>query len=181
MKFFDWENKISMDPCALLTKERENESIHDYRTYNFYQDGDCEESARRVQEFAMEYPNLRFRNGYGVASSCTIDDDSKLRYSSEVTHGPERRQYQTRSFQAVPAFNRGSCAPNTESFLINGLDTTPLRQCDRLAERNFDRFIPLLSCVEKHIEASALALPKTHTIGENSRDMVRNMRMQSKC
>ena len=179
MKYFDWENKISMDPCALLTKDRENESIIDYNTYNFY--GNCEDNIAKLIDFSSQYPNLRFRDGYGVANSCVIDAESEMRMSSEVTHGPEKRQYQVRNFQAVPAYNRGSCAPNTESYLINGMDTTLLRQCDRLSERDFERFEPLLGCIEKHLAAGVAAIPDEQRIGANSRDLVRNMRMQSKC
>lgn len=177
---FNWENKLSQDDCARLAKSRVNESINDYVLFNFFNMGDCDGKNKELESIASRHPNLRFRNGYGVASSCRIDEDSKARYNSDVTHGPEKRQYYVRNFHAVPDFARGTCAPNTESLLINGLDTTRDRQCERLTEKDFDRFTPFAGCFGQYIQQGQQNISNMVTIGENSIDMVRKQ-FKSKC
>jgi hypothetical protein len=177
---FDWESKLSQDECAKLARSRANESVSDYVLFNFFNDGDCEGKAKELDEIAWEHPNLRFRNGYGVASECVIDNDSKARYSSDITHGPEKRQLYVRNFHAVPDFARGAFAPNTESMLINGIDTSSDKQCNRLSEKDFDRFTPFTRCVESFIEQAQRAIPETLPIGVNSIDLVR-AQFKSKC
>lgn len=174
MKAYNWENKISMDPCALHTKSRENEGIIDYVTYNFYTRGDYAKTKEQLDAVAWENQNLRYRQGYGIAGSETIDTDTTFKYKSEVTHGPEKRQYYIRNFTAVPNFARGTCAPNTESILINGLDTSPHKTCERLTEKDFNRFVPYVDCFQKFIEAGAQNLPSVQPIGVNTRELMRN-------
>lgn len=169
---FNWENKLSQDACAQLSRQRENEGINDYVMFNFYKE-DCKKTAEKLEKFAYDNPNLRFRYGYGVADACVIDNDSVSRYSTELTHGPEKQQLQMRNFHAVPDFSRGTLAPNTESLLINGLDTSGERECDRLTEKDFNRFVPYVDCFDKFIENAAIALPEMNSIGANSRDIVR--------
>jgi len=147
MASFLFENKLSVDACALGAKERENQSIRDYQLFNFY--GSCDSS--NVQEFASKNPNLTFRNGYGVTSSCTVDTDSAMRMTC-LGHGPEKRQLSTRNFIAVPDMSRGCSLPDTETYLLNAQDTTLYRECDRLAEKNYDRFVPLMPCINEHIK-----------------------------
>lgn len=173
MKSYHWENKLSMDECALLAKARENESIVDYITYNFYTNGDYEERMQELNQVAWDNPNLRFRDGYGVASEQLINKDSETRYNVALTHGPEKRQLVVRSFTAVPDISRGSYAPNTESYLLNGLDTSGIRQCIRTTEMDFNRFVPFTDCINRHIQEGALAIPNELPIGMNSRDIVR--------
>jgi len=182
MSQFNWENKLSQDSCALLAKSRENESVVDYLTYNYYTNGDFDARMQELNKVAWNNPNLRFRDGYGVASGQRIDEDSMTRYDSEITHGPEKRQFYVRNFQAVPDFARGSCAPNTESLLKNGIDTSPEKECNKLVEKDFDRFVPYNECMDKFIEQGARSLPEMLTIGVNSRDIVRqSLAKQNRC
>jgi len=181
-KMYNWENKLTQDPCELLAKSRENESIVDYQTFNFYNFGDCAKKMEQLNTVAWEHPNLRFRDGYGIANQCVIDNDNKIRYQSEVTHGPEKRQYYIRNFYAVPDFARGSCAPNTESLLKNGISTSKDRECDRLSEKNFNRFTPYTDCFGRFMDQGARVIPEMSTIGLNSSDIVRRtMSQQNKC
>jgi hypothetical protein len=177
---FNWENVLSQDECAKLAKSRENESISDYVMFNFFDMGDCEGKMKELQSVASEHPNLRFRNGYGVASSCVIDRDSEVRNNVDLTHGPEKQQLYVRNFHAVPDFSRGVCAPNTESLLINGLDTSHDRVCNRLMERDFNRFTPYTECFARFIEQGQINIPAMQTIGENSVDLVRR-KFQTQC
>lgn len=177
---FNWENRLTQDSCALLARQRENESMVDYVTYNFFTNGDYEARMKELNAVAWKNPNLRFRDGYGMASEQVIDMDSVSRYEAEITHGPEKRQFYVRNFHAVPDFARGSCAPNTESLLRNGLDTTSERQCDPLAEKDFSRFVPLNECMGRFLEQGSRAIPEMIPIGVNSRDLVRASLSESK-
>jgi hypothetical protein len=174
---FDWESKLSQDECAKLARSRANECISDYMLFNYFNNGDCNKT-KELNKLALEHPNLRFRIGYGVA--CVIDDDSKARYSSDITHGPEKRQLYVRNFHAIPDFARGAFAPNTESMLINGVDTSSDKQCNRLSELDYDRFTPYTRCFGMFIKKAQRAIPDALPIGLNSVDLVRSQ-FKSKC
>jgi len=148
LKLFDWENKLTTDTCAQQLRAKDNDSYLQYNLANFY-DVDCESQTRT--ELLAKYPNLRYREGYGVARPCAIDSDSDVRLIAP-THGPERRQLFSRNFQAVPSFNRGCLNLTTvESTLING-ESSALKDCDKYAEHDFQRFTPLTSCMQSWIQ-----------------------------
>jgi hypothetical protein len=169
-KMFDWENAISMDTCALAAKQHTNTSIFDYLMYSDRNDVGCEVTDQRIREFSDKYPNLRFRNGYGVTSACTVDADTEARMVGP-THGHEKRQLDVRNFHAVPFFGRGCLAPDTESFLKNGQSSTFERSCEPLTERNFDRFVPFLDCIQKHVDGYAAT--DYFPVGMDSRETYR--------
>ena len=171
-KIFDWENKLTMDACALSAKQRENKSIQQYSLYNFY--GDCHYNT--VQEMAVCHPNLHFRNGYGFTSACTVDTDSAYRFP-KTTHGPEKKILCTRTFTAVPDLKSGCLAPDIESYLKNGLDTN-MFYCGRNAERDFDRFTPLLDCVQSYV--NGYSKNNYFPTGIDSREETRKI-MRNKC
>lgn len=181
MRFYNWENKISMDECALLTRDLENESIANYRTFNYFNFDNFEQVKKQLNKVAWDNPNLRYRDGYGVANSHVIDMDSKFRYEKELTNSPYKRQYYVRNFTAVPDFSRGTCAPVTESILKNGQDTSQFQYCNIVSETNFNRFIPFVPCFEKYMEDVSYNIPDMQTIGINSRDIVRRELMTKKC
>lgn len=167
---FMWENKLSMDRCALAQKQKDSEFMYDYNTYNYFLNGlDCKTKYDEMKCFAADYPNLRFREGYGI-NECTIDADSQLKHEPP-THGREKQSLNTRLFQAVPNFGRGGLVPNTETYLKNGMDTTQLRQCDRLTERNFDRFLVLSEC-----DTEQAKVPFLLSAGADSRELWRQER-----
>jgi hypothetical protein len=182
MRYFDQGNAISMDSCALVANDLENSSILEYNTYNFfYPDGDCRGVNKRLEDLSLDNPNLRFRNGYGNSAPCTIDEDSMMRFNSEVTHGREKRQFNARNFHANPNISKGSGPPQTESLLQQGIDTSVIRDCDRLTEHDFDRFVPFDKCMANFYGKYASSLPIDHTIGKNSRDIVRSREYLQKC
>lgn len=168
-KNFMWENKLTQDKCALSVKQKDNEYVYDYYTYNYFNQGACDK-LKCVGEFANDNPNLTYRDGYGVANGCVIDEDTQIRMDN-LTHGKERQPLYTRQFYAVPNYGRGGLVPNTETMLINGIDTTSLRECDRLTERDFNRYQPLPNCGEQ-----VLTVPYLLTIGKDSREIMREQR-----
>lgn len=171
MRYFDSGNKVRQDPCAIETRERENQSYIDYNTYNFYASGTCGETYARVQQLADENPNMRFRVGYGVASDCTIDQDNKLRYGFNMTHGPERQTLNARNFVACPDFSRGQCSAELESALINSVDTKDARDCQKLAEMQLGVFQPLSPCIESHVKGAFNVIDDDIRIGKPSKDI----------
>jgi hypothetical protein len=171
MRYFDSTSKISQDACALEVKDRENESLVAYNTFNFYHaDGSCSEVDQKVKELASQNPNLTFRVGYGVASACTVDNDNKLRYGSDLTRGPERQNLCIRNFVACPDFSRGHAIPNLESALLNGVDTLIDRDCYKLAETQLGVFQPLTPCVESYIKNASEVITEDLRIGKFSKD-----------
>ena len=173
MRYFDSTNKVSQDACALEARDRENASMIDYNTFNFY--GPCAETDKKVKELAQEHPNLTFRIGYGVASSCTIEDDNKLRMGFDL-RGPERKNLCSRNFVAAPSFARGHLIPNLESALLNGVDTLIDRDCYKLAETQFGVFQPLNSCVESHLKNASEVIVDDIRIGKPSKDIFMSQR-----
>ena len=149
-KMFDFENRLSTDTCAQNVKDQANKELANYKTYNYF--GDCENAT--LQSMAASCPNLHFRNGYGFTSACTVDADSAMRFPVQ-THGQERRQLNVRPFTAVPDMSRGSVLPDVESRLKNAEDTTVIRECNRITEANFDRFTPLIGCVQRFVDGYA--------------------------
>lgn len=182
MRYFESQNRLTQDNCALLAKDRENQSFIEYTTYNFFNEGNCTETDNKLLELSLEHPNLRFRNGYGSANACTIGTETDIKYEKRaVTHGPEKRQYRVRNFVAVPDISRGSLTPNFEGLLVPGEDTSPIKFCSRTVEKDFQRFIPFIECVEKFVTLESHAIPELHAIGTNSRDLVRNEIKKRKC
>lgn len=177
MKYFESMNSLNDDQCAVETRNRENQSMVDYSTFNYFNNGDCKQVDKQLLDLALENPNLRFQNGYGSANPCAIDLETKIKYSADqLTHGPEKRQYRVRNFTAVPNISRGSYAPGYDFLLNPGEDTHKIRQCDRLTEHNFNRNVPFIDCMEKFVELEAYALPDLFAIGVNSREIVRNQK-----
>lgn len=169
MRYFENGSKISMDACAIEVKDSENRSMLDYSTYNFY--GSCTETQADVQKLAMEYPNLRFRTGYGLADACTIDADNKIRYDTKWTNPPERQQLSTRTFVAVPNFGRGTVTPNLETMMIHGTDTSIYKDCHNLAEYTLGWRAPITECTENFIRRGSESLMAEPAIGRPSKDI----------
>ena len=173
MRYFDSGNRLSMDTCAVQAKDNENESIVYYNTFNFFTNGDtsCGGAASKAREMILEYPNMRFRTGYGVADGCVIDADSTVRNASQNLREKEHQQLCPRIFQAVPNLGRGTVVPNLESMLMQGIDTGALRDCHRIAEVPYFQPVPLTPCMTGFLRAEAEAIPSIHSIGQPSKDI----------
>lgn len=180
MKYFDNGNKVSQDACALDHKQRENNSYNHYMTFNAYEmQGSCEDQDAKLQNFAMEHPNLTFRVGFGVTSPCKVDEDSKIRMGAEVTNYGGRQNLCTRNFVAGPNFSRGESQPVIESILLNGVDTIEKKDCHKLAECQFNVFQPLTDCVQSYVNGAAQVIDDDVRIGQSSKQLL--MSARSKC
>jgi hypothetical protein len=179
MKNYFEENKLSQDNCALLTKQLQNKSITDYNLYNSYVTSTCDDKA--LIDYTLEYPNLRWKDGFGNVSGCTVDKDSEIRNNAKLTNFREKEQLCTRWYQAVPNFGRGGLIPNVESRLILGEDTSDIRSCDIVSEKNFDRFIPLIGCMSSTIQNPENIILPFERGGKITRDYVRDDEYLKQC
>jgi len=174
---FDLEHRIGADVCAQTARDLQNKSIDDYYLFNAHaaaNPADCSsvEAVTKLQEFA-DVNHTVYRNGYGVANMCHIDDDSKMRNEAQMTHDRMKTQVFPRIFQGVPNFGRGGFVPNVESRLVQGEDTIIKKSCNQLSEVNYDRNIPLLPCLNDNVQNPNHIVPAWTWGGEPTRDNVR--------
>lgn len=182
MRPFDEENLLSQDDCALLTKSLVNKSVEDYTFFNNYFTASCKpKDVEKMNEFVVANPNLRFKDGYGVSTSCVIDNDSELRNNGKLTNDRERTPLCSRWYTAVPNLGRGGLIPNIESRLKYNGDTSDIRECDRVTEKDFNRFIPLPSCLAGTVQNPENIIEKWTRGGEITRDFVRTNQYLEKC
>lgn len=181
MRYFDSGTTLKTDECAKNTIDSENQSIIDYNTFNYNTiDSTCAKMMDNIQKVSLDNPNLRFRIGYGHPDQCFADIHSRL-LKSELTHGSERMQLCTRNFVANPDLSTGILLPHIESQLQQGYSSTFSKDCDKMAEVDFNRFIPFQKCMQSFYDNYFSALPDTHTIGENSRNIVQSKEYLKKC
>lgn len=150
MKEFRTFNRLSDDECFYTVRENENNSIEKYNMENFYYTNDCD--CKIINDFAAEN-NMTIKDGFGFTNRCVIDNDSKLRINNEgVSHNKGKIQLCTRWDKGVPNVNKGGLIPNIESKLKSKMDTSFIRNCDHLSERDFDRNIPLVGCLKNFVQ-----------------------------
>ena len=180
MKVFDDQNRLTMDQCAILSKDLQNKSVSDYVLYNMYPTSSCRDD-EKLREFTVQNPNIRFRDGFGNVSSCTVDVDSDFRNNSKQTNFREKEQLCTRWHQAVPDYGRGGLIPNVESRLKYNEDSTKWRRCDIVTEKDFNRFIPMIDCLAGTIQKPEnLILPFARG-GDFTRDYMKSDTYLEKC
>lgn len=169
MPYFDQGNSLSQDCCARNLRNNENTSICSYQTIDLKSENVCN------SRMFTDNPNLRCRNGYGVANAGVIDCDSRLRYKDpSQIKGPDKRQLLTRTFTAVPDMSVGTFIPNVESRLIMGHDTYVDHGCQDLTEIQFDTYQPFTQCTESYIQGwtdSIIQEDETTRLGVPTRDM----------
>lgn len=181
MKYFDLQARIGTDDCAVNARDHQNASMNDYHLWNTYMSKCDAAREKEIADFASSHANLRYRNGYGIASACHIDHDSEVRNNAKLTNEKAKVQLFTRFYQASPDMSRGKSAPNLESRLIHGEDTTQVRQCNRLMERDFDRFVPMLPCLKDSVQDAKHIVPAWTWGGDNSRNLMRDAARLKKC
>uniref|UniRef100_A0A6C0BFK4 Uncharacterized protein n=1 Tax=viral metagenome TaxID=1070528 RepID=A0A6C0BFK4_9ZZZZ len=182
MRPFDEENRLTQDDCALMTRSLVNKSISDYMFFNNYFTAECkEEKQDKMQEFMTNNPNLRFKDGYGFTTPCVVDMDSEMRNNSKLTNPRERVSLCSRWYTAVPNLGRGGLVPNIESKLKYSGDTSAIKDCDRLTEKDFDRFIPLPSCMADNIQNPNNIIEKWTRGGDFTRDYIRSDSYLEQC
>lgn len=182
MKVFDGENHLSQDECELIARLNANKSISDYTFFNNYFTNECQEVIdKKMSEFVHANVNLRYKDGVGNTPSCVIDVDSELRNKFIMTNYRDRSSLCTRWYTAVPNLGKGGLIPNIESRLKFNEDTSDIKDCDRVTEKNFDRFIPLPGCMADTIQNPEHIIEKWTRGGDFTRDYVRNDEYLQKC
>lgn len=180
MRLFDEENRLTTDKCAVLTKELQNRSVNDYYLYNMYPTSTCEDTSS-MDDFVANNPNLRYKEGYGFLNSCTVDEDTKLRNNAQMTNFRGKEQLCTRWEQAAPDLGRGGLIPNVESRLKMSEDTSDIKICDILQEKDFNRFIPMVGCLQQSIQNPQHIIMPFDRGGAFTRDYVRSDEYLQQC
>lgn len=170
-RFFE-QNRLTQDACALVTRDLVNKSVSDYRLFNMYTTATCDDD--ELIDYTMQHPNLRFKDGYGNVSGCTVDQDSDIRNNVRQTNMREKEQLCTRWNHAVPNIGKGGLIPNIESRLIFAEDTSDIKDCDIVAEKSFDRFTPMLGCLSGTIQNPENIILPFERGGKTTRDFVRD-------
>ena len=178
MKVYNYENRLSVDNCAQLTRELQNSSVNDRMLYNNYFTNDCK--CEILNDYLFEN-NLVVKDGYGFTTGCTVDLDSELRVNSLLTHDKEKIQLCSRWHTGVPNLQNGGLIPNVESRLRNGDDTSDIRSCDKIVEREYDRFVPLVGCLAGTIQNPKYVVEPWTRGGAQTRNDVRSIEYLEKC
>lgn len=182
MRVFDQANTLKQEQCEYISKINANESMVNYRLFNSYVTNNCVDKCNtyKLNEFVTDNVNLRYKDGVGNIPSCSVDVDSELR--NKFTMGYKGRDTLcTRWYTAVPNLGKGGLIPNIESRLKYNEDTSDIRDCDRITEKDFNRFIPLPSCMAINIQNPENIVEKWTRGGEFTRDYVRNDNYLQKC
>lgn len=167
------QNKPGLDKCAKSAKNNVNKSITDYNLWNNYScAGDKEKT---LDDFATKNLNLRTKKGYGTAPSCHVDTDTELRLNAKWTSERAKTQLFSRFFTANPDLSRGTADTDVESQLVQGDDTYRIKMCQRLSEKEFDRFMPLLPCIKQNVQKVDNIVLPFNQAGQNSREFMRSM------
>ena len=160
MRYTNLSNRLNDDSCALKTRSLYNDSVTDNRLFNFYFNNSCD--CPVLDDIAMEN-NFTVREGYGYASGCTVDKDSELRIGAAVTHDKGRQQLCARTYTGGPNINKGGLVPNVESRLKNADDTSDIRNIDKVMEKQFDVFTPMIPCLKGSVQSTQHIIPEDNS------------------
>jgi len=178
---FDHTDRIEADPCAQDARQRENFDVFSYHLFNSYRTNlaepkACEKAAGELEEFYTDN-FMRIRNGYGVASACVIDEDSRMR-NIPMTHDRGRHQLIQRTFQAVPDLSHGEARPVTESTLQQGENTYQSNECERNHVQS--QFLPMIPCLRNTVQDPRHIIPSWTRGGESTRDTLKQKEFMEK-
>lgn len=173
---FGVENRLHNDGCFASDRERQSTDVAKYGLAGLRPGDDC---GYEVSELAACHPNLRFRNGVGVANACVVDADSEARYGSSYTNPKQRQCLANRVFHGHAHFQRGVLRANEESELIHSDSTREPRPCGILSGITIDRFVPLVPCVASTVQNADTAVPDWR--GEDTRSFVRDGEYLRRC
>lgn len=170
---FDAPSRIHEDECSRNDRTRQNMDILNYQTFNNVKTNlegrkACDTAAKSLQEF---YTNnyMRIRDGYGVSSSCMVEEDSKIRFT-EMTTDKGRQQLFARTFQGCPNFSSGSPQPVKESEIQQGHNTYNATACDGVPTREF---LPMIPCLRTEIQNPDNIVEAWTRGGEHTRDTLK--------
>jgi hypothetical protein len=181
MRVFELENNLGSDDCTMVNREFVNKSVNDYNLYNMFFTSDCKKDNLQMKQFMTDNPNLHYRDGYGYTNACVVDMDSELRNDSKITHDKTKIQLCSRWNTAVPNLGKGGLIPNIESRLKSQDDTSINKDCSKIAERNFDRFTPLIGCIGPTIQDPKHIIMDQIRGGDITRNYIFSNEYLSKC
>lgn len=181
MRNFDMASRLEDDKCALVTRELQNRSMGDYFLYNSFLTAECKKDKTQFDTFVSENPNLRYKDGFGFLNSCVVDTDSELRNGAKFTNEKEKSQLCTRWHQAVPSYNKGGLIVNVDTRMKFAEDTSAIRDCHKVSEKDFNRFVPLTPCLAGSIQNPKNIVPQFVRGGASSRNYVHDNQYLEKC
>lgn len=179
-QYFDNTSRQVNDECAINARDYQNSSMNEYHLWNNYKMKCDPDFEKKLEEFSLNHHNLRYRNGYGYTTGCHVDNDTELRVNGKITNEKAKTQLFHRFYQGPANLSKGVVVPNLESRLTQGEDTTQLRECYKISEKDFNRFVPMLPCVEK-VQKVKHVVPEWTRGGDNSRILMRDSNTLRKC
>ena len=168
MKYFEIENRLGTDECALNAEMEQNKRIEAYMMFNMYPGTECDSDVKKVNEFMTEN-HMTIRDGYGFTNSCRVDQDSEMRIDSNKINRDKNQMF-TRTFQAVPDLSRGDVNVENESRIQQGEITFDDFQCQG---KPFDVFTPMLPCLRENIQNPEHLVESWVRGGETTRDTLK--------
>jgi hypothetical protein len=178
MRFTNFENKTSSDDCAQMTREHQNKSMNHFFLDNV-RGCECTEALGNSPLYLEN--NMIIKDGYGYTGVCGVDNDSDLRLKSMNTNPRSRTNSCIRWDQGLPNLNKGGLIPNIDTNMKNGRDTSYIRSCDRLAEKDFERFVPLTGCLASTIQNPDYIVEPWIRGGSETRNDVRSSEYLERC
>lgn len=133
---FHGGNSLVDDVCLQQQRRAENKGIRDY---NLFGSHECTDVLAR-NSFAVAN-HLCLTHGFGNTNTCDIDQDSVMIQGS-INRFKARQQLSYRWDQAGPDMGRGSFEADIDSRLKLPDDTSDIRTCDRVSEKDYRRFSP---------------------------------------
>jgi hypothetical protein len=168
MKYFENENRLGTDECALNSENEQNKRIEEYMMFNMYPGIECDGDVKKVHEFMTEN-HMTIRDGYGFTNSCRVDQDSEMRIDSNKINRDKNQMF-TRTFQAVPDLSRGDINVDNESRIQQGEITFDDFQCQG---KPLDVFTPMLPCLRENIQNPDHLVESWVRGGETTRDTLK--------
>lgn len=172
---YESEHRIGADSCAIDAKDKQNNKISDYLSYNMYPTNTSEacDKVDPVKQFSIDNHRTYFE-GYGSVNACTVDDDSKIRYGWEWSTMRGRHQLPKRVFTASPDLGHGGFNAVVEDRVKQGEDTTTRRTCGRLSEISLFNFntLPMIPCLANTIQDPKHIVPPWQWGGSDTRDSI---------
>lgn len=160
--YFHEEHRINADECAKEARDRQNETMTNYNVYNYFKGNteNCDQySKKEIVDLSLD-TQMHIKDGYGVTNMCLIDNDSKLRNDGGWNNPKEKVQLFTRVFQGVPNINKGGLNSVVEDKVTQGELNTIKKACDRISEKQFDVFTPLVPCLANNVQNTKHVIPE---------------------
>jgi hypothetical protein len=157
---FHSEHRILADPCAIGARDKQNNSMNNYSIYNYFKGttDDCSTFDKNAVLDTSLDTQMHIKKGYGPTDKCVIDDDSKMRNDSLLTHSKDPQQIFGRVFTAVPSLNKGGLVVPVEDRVKQGEFKRLAKGCDNLSERQF-AFMPMIPCLAHSMQNADFVIP----------------------